>query len=115
MSPTRGSVLFAVRRIVQYAAQSRDLDAAFMGPGSAAHHFMMRSVRGTMFLSILLGLTCDPLQQFLDFAVLLALTVGPFADHLLLVPHMRNQTLNGFGEVGHGSGGAAVAAAFVPG
>src|SRR6266576_2147613 len=103
-----------MRSIVQYAApQSRDLDAAFMGPGSAAHHFMMRSVRGTM--SILLGLTCDPLQQFLDFAVLLPLTVGPFANHLLLVPHMRDQTLNGFGEIGHGSGGAAFTAAFVHG
>src|SRR4030081_3187497 len=103
-----------MRSIVQYAAQSRDLDDAFMGPGSAAHHFMLRSVRGTIYLFLILfGLARDPLQQFLDLAVLLALAVGPFADHLLLVPHMRDQPLNGLGEVGHRRGGAAATAAFL--
>ena len=75
---------------------------------------MMRCVRGTIFLSVLLGLARDPLQQFLDLAVLLALAVGPFADHLLFVPHMGDQTLNGFGEVGHRGRGAAVAAGAIP-
>src|SRR6202790_1861434 len=54
-----------------------------------------------------LGLARDPLEQFLDLAVLLALAVGPFADHLLFGAHMRHQTLNGFGKIGHRGGGAA--------
>jgi hypothetical protein len=29
------------------ASQSRDPDCCNMGPGSAAHHFVLRSVRGT--------------------------------------------------------------------
>src|ERR1700684_2461568 len=61
---------------------------------------------------ILLRLARDPLEQFLDLAVLLALAVGPFADHLLFGAHMRHQTLNGFGEIGHRGGGAAAGAAF---
>src|SRR5260221_2164397 len=64
---------------------------------------------------VLLGLARDPLEQFLDFAVLLALAVGPFADHLLLGPHMCHQALNGFGEVGHRSCGAAAGAALFEG
>src|SRR3954468_15469943 len=65
--------------------------------------------------STLLGLACDALQQALDLAVLLALAVGPFADHLLLGAHMRDQALNGLREVGHRSSGAAVVAAFLHG
>src|SRR3954452_12929908 len=60
----------------------------------------------------LLGLTRDALQQAPDLAVLLALAVGPFADHLLLGPHMRDQRLDGFGEARHRRGSAAAAAAF---
>src|SRR3954447_9846487 len=59
----------------------------------------------------LLGLTRDALQQAPDLAVLLALAVGPFADHLLLGPHMRDQRLDGFGEARHRRGGAAAGAA----
>src|ERR1700674_5453412 len=55
----------------------------------------------------LLGLAGEALEQFLDLAVLLALAVGPFADHLLFGPHMRDQPLNGFGEIGHRGRGAA--------
>src|SRR5882672_9937855 len=62
-------------------------------------------------VSILLGLASDALEQFLDLAVLLALAVSPFADQLLLGPHMRDQALNGFGEIGHRRHGAAAAAA----
>src|SRR4051812_35262959 len=65
--------------------------------------------------SVLLRLAREALQQFLDLAVLLALAVGPFADHLLLGPHMRDQALNRLREVGHRSGGAAVVAAFLHG
>src|ERR1700675_1018983 len=63
-------------------------------------------------LLILLRLARDPLEQFLDLAVLLALAVGPFADHLLFGAHMRQQTLNGGGEIGARGGGAAAGAAF---
>ena len=42
---------------------------------------------------------------------MLALAVGPFADHLLLGAHMRDQALDGLGEVGHRRRGAAAAAA----
>ncbi len=66
---------------------------------------------GISRLLTLLGLTRDVLEQLLDLAVLLALAVGPFADHLLFGPHMRDQTLNGFGEIGHRGGGAAARAA----
>src|SRR3954462_1614629 len=61
----------------------------------------------------LLGLTRDALPQAPDLAVLLALAVGPFADHLLFGPHMRDQRLDGFGEARHRCGGAAAAAAFL--
>src|SRR5882672_965162 len=91
------------------APRSRNPDVS-MGPGSAAHHFMLRSVRGTIPLSTLLGLERDALQQALDLAVLLALAVGPFADHLLLGAHMRDQALNGFGEIGHRRRSVAAAA-----
>src|ERR1700722_16919448 len=64
---------------------------------------------------IILRLARDPLEQFLDLAVLLALAVGPFTDHLLLPAHMRHQPLNGFGKVGHRRGGAAAAAALLHG
>src|SRR6202035_575317 len=60
---------------------------------------------------ILLGLAGEALEQFLDFAVLLAVAVGPFADHLLLGAHMRDQALNGFGEIGHRRSGVAAGAA----
>src|SRR5215213_11451107 len=84
-----------------------------MGPGSAARHFVPHCVRGTCSWSALLGLFGDPLQELLDLAVLLALAVGPFADHLLLGAHMRDQALYGLGEVGHRRrGGAAAAALF---
>ena len=43
-------------------------------------------------------------------AALLALAVGPFPDHLLLGAHMRNQPLDGFGEICHCRGGVAAAA-----
>src|ERR1700716_1149813 len=82
-----------------------------MSPGSAAHRFAVRRVQGTISHLTLLGLARDVLEQFLDLAVLLALAVGPFADHLLFGPHMRDQALDGFGEVGHRRGGAAAAAA----
>src|SRR3954447_9097784 len=61
----------------------------------------------------LLGLTRDALQQAPDLAVLLALAVGPFADHLLLGPHMRDQRLDGFGEARHRRSGATAAAALL--
>src|SRR6476646_7438258 len=77
--------------------------------GEGAH---FRCLNVSRFLA-LLRLTRDPLEYFLDLAVLLALAVGPFADHLLFGPHMRDQTLNGFGEVGHrGGSGTARAALF---
>src|ERR1700694_840418 len=95
------------------APQSRDPDAS-MGPGSAAQHFMLHSVRGTVLLLAFLGLARDALQQALDLAVLLTLAVGPFADHLLLGAHMRDQPLNGFGEVGHRGRGASAPAALFP-
>src|SRR4051795_4564209 len=83
------------------------------GPGSAAHQAAnsgpLRCVRGTL---ILLRLPCQALQQFLDLAVLLALAVGPFADHLLLGAHMRDQAFDRLRKVGHRRRGAAVAAAF---
>src|ERR1700743_1471059 len=62
-------------------------------------------------LLALLRLAREALQQLLDLAVLLALAVGPFPDHLLLGAHMRDQTLDRFCEVGHRRGGAAAAAA----
>ena len=37
-------------------------------------------------------------EQLLDLAVLLALAVGPFADHLLLGAHVRDQRLDRFGK-----------------
>src|ERR1700722_20644797 len=64
---------------------------------------------------IILRLARDPLEQLLDLAILLALAVGPFADHLLFGAHMRDQSLDGFGEIGHRSRRAAAAAAFLPG
>src|SRR4051794_30663824 len=84
------------------------------GPGSAAHRsakcYTLRRVRGTL---ILLRLPCEALQQLLDLAVLLALAVGPFADHLLLGAHMRDQALDRLREVGHRRRGAAIVAAFL--
>src|SRR5215469_10467814 len=68
-------------------------------------------------ISTLLGLLCrllgEPLQEPLDLAVLLALAVGPFPDHLLLGAHMRDQPLNGLREIGHRRGGGAATAAFL--
>src|SRR4029079_10637709 len=61
----------------------------------------------------LLRLPRDPLQELLDLAVLFALAVGPFADHLLLGAHVRDQALDRFGEVGHRRRGIAAAAAFL--
>src|SRR3569833_604575 len=58
----------------------------------------------------LLRLPGQALQQPLDFAALLALADGPFANHLLLGPHVADQSLDRLGEVGHRRGGAAVAA-----
>src|ERR1700752_994292 len=60
-------------------------------------------------ISTLLGLPREPLQQPLDLAVLLALAVGPFPDHLLLGAHMRDQSLNGLREIGHCGRGVAAA------
>src|SRR5437879_11834452 len=93
-----------------------------MGPGSAAQHhsasktrvnalMVPHCVRGARSRSALLRLLGDPLQQLLDLAVLLALAVGPFADHLLLGAHMRDQALDGLGAVGHRRRGVAAAAA----
>src|SRR5580700_10857212 len=102
-----------------------------MGPGSAARRQVRRAASGASpwlmrFLDAnryplrsktltLLRLAGEPLQQSLDFAVLLALAVGPFADHLLLGPHMRDQALDGFGQIGHRPGGAAARDAFLQG
>src|SRR5450631_3499735 len=66
------------------------------------------SMSGTSPLA-LLRLPGEALEQPLDFAILLALAIGPFADHLLLGAHMRDQSLDGLGEVGHGCRGVAVA------
>ena len=55
----------------------------------------------------------EVLQQLLDLAILFALAVGPFADHLLLGAHMRDEALYRLGEIGHrGRGGAAGTAIF---
>src|SRR3981081_1464694 len=86
-----------------------------MGPGSAAPRFALRRVQGTISHLTLLGLARDVLEQFPDLAILLALAVGPFADHLLFGPHMRHQALNGFGEIGHRSCGAAARATLFQG
>src|SRR4029077_2412822 len=59
-----------------------------------------------------LGLPCESLQEPLDLAILLALSVGPFPDHLLLGAHVRDEALNGFGQIGHRSRGAAACTAF---
>src|SRR3954468_4348251 len=61
----------------------------------------------------LLGLACDALQQTPDLSVLLALAVGPFADHLLLGAHVRDQCLDRFGKARHRRRGAAACAAFL--
>src|ERR1700712_5572216 len=86
-----------------------------MGVLSVSRSFRTKPVfrRRRLRSLILLRLARDVLEQFLDLAVLLALAVGPFADHLLLGAHMRDQTLDRFGEVGHRRRGAAAAAAFL--
>src|SRR6266700_1964837 len=61
----------------------------------------------------LFRLARDAFQEAPDLAVLLALAVGPFANHLLLGPHVRDQRLDGFGETGHRRGGAAAGGAFL--
>src|SRR5947208_2847010 len=61
----------------------------------------------------LFRLAGDAFQQSPDLAVLLALAVGPFADHLLLGPHVRDQRLDRLGEAGHRRGGAAAGGAFL--
>src|SRR5262249_43051203 len=68
-----------------------------------------------LFESALLGLARDALEQALDFLVLLALAVGPFADHLLLGAHMRDQSLDRLCKIGHRGGGVAGGAAFLHG
>src|SRR5262249_61930616 len=64
---------------------------------------------------VLLGLAREAFEQPLDFAVLFALAVGPFPDHLLLGAHMRDQALDGVGKIGYCRYRAAVAAAFLDG
>src|SRR5262245_15112555 len=64
-------------------------------------------------MSVLLWLACDSLKQALALLVLLALAVSPFADHLLLGAHMRDQPLDRLGKIGHRRGGVAVGAAFL--
>src|SRR5579872_6968312 len=78
-------------------------------PGCAAKH----PGHGDCGLLTLLLLASEAFEQFLDLAVLFALAIGPFADHLLLGAHMRDQALNGFREIGHGGRGRAVGAAFL--
>src|SRR5262249_52427455 len=51
--------------------------------------------------SAFLLLAGEALKQALDLAVLLALAVRPFPDHLLLGAHMRNEPLDRFREVRH--------------
>src|SRR5258708_7092181 len=59
----------------------------------------------------LFRLARDAFQQAADLAVLLALAVGPFADHLLLGAHVRDQRLDRFGETGDRWGGAGAGGA----
>src|SRR5689334_3969255 len=73
--------------------------------GKTASHFPDHALA-------LLALLGEAFEQPLDLAALLALAVSPFADHLLLGAHMRHQSLDGFGEVGHRRGVAAAAAFF---
>src|SRR6266702_4855382 len=61
----------------------------------------------------LFRLARDAFQEAPDLAVLLALAVGPFANHLLLGPHVRDQRLNSFGKARHRRGGAAAGGAFL--
>src|SRR3954470_17750612 len=89
------------------------VDSASTKPGQYWMAVSPRRPRASAVSLTLLGLTRDALQQAPDLAVLLALAVGPFADHLLLGPHMRAQRLDGFGEARHRRGGAAAAAAFL--
>src|SRR5258705_13515442 len=105
----RGRIALAIR--VRGYGLTIDLSPSSQpSPMGEGAHFRCLSV--LRFLT-LLGLAREVLEQFLDLAVLLALAVGPFADHLLFGPHMRDQTLNGFGEIGHRGGSATAPAAFI--
>ena len=46
----------------------------------------------------------EALQHRLDVALLIGLGFDPVADHLLLRAHVLHQSLDAFGELGHGGG-----------
>src|SRR3954463_7184994 len=92
---------------------STSVDSASTKPGQELKEVSPRRPRASAMSLTLLGLTRDALQQAPDLAGLLAPAVGPFTDHLLLGPHMRDQRLDGLGEARHRRGGATAAAAFL--